>query len=101
MSFPQPGLELAESIISMSIEIVKVADAVFTEKRTSHGSMKSTRRLVRKCCWCNPRRGTYFHNSPFEQLVSNRGGRGAADRLLQKRLFLKGDGTSGVSQVLY
>ena len=41
MSFPQPGLELAKGIISMSIEIVKVADAVSTEKGTSHGSMKS------------------------------------------------------------
>ena len=41
MSFPQPGPELAKSVISMSIEIVKVADAVSTEKGTSHGSMKS------------------------------------------------------------
>ena len=41
MSFPQPGLELAKSVIGMSIEIVKMADAVSTEKRTSHGSMKS------------------------------------------------------------
>jgi hypothetical protein len=48
MSFPQPGLELAESIISMSIEIVKVADAVFTEKGTSHGSMKSNMQARQK-----------------------------------------------------
>ena len=48
MSFPQPGLELAKSVISMSIEIVKVADAVSTEKGTSHGSMKSNTRARQK-----------------------------------------------------
>jgi hypothetical protein len=70
IAFPETLLELIEGVHGVSIEDVEMADTVFAEEGSGHGSVESKAAEVRRVLRRNIVEDAYFHISPIGDKVA-------------------------------
>lgn len=69
IAFPETLLELIEGVRGVSIEDVEMADTIFAEKGSGHGSVESKAAEVRRVLRRNIVEDAYFHISPSDKVA--------------------------------